>query len=40
MDLVPLKKSTLTRAEFWQLSDVPPEDECIGDLGYIRCETR
>jgi len=40
MDLVPLKKSNLTRAQFEQLSDVPPEDECIGDLGHIRCETR
>jgi hypothetical protein len=28
MDLVPLKKSKLTRAQFEQLSDVPPEDEC------------
>jgi hypothetical protein len=39
MDLVPLKKSNLTRAQFEQLSDVPPEDECIGDLGHIRCES-
>jgi hypothetical protein len=36
MDLVPLKKSNLTRAQFEQLSDVPPEDECIRDLGHIR----
>jgi hypothetical protein len=39
MDRVPLKKSNLTRAQFEQLSDVPPEDECIGDLGHIRCES-
>ncbi len=36
MDLVPLKKSNLTRAQFEQLSDVPPEDDCIRDLGHIR----
>jgi len=40
MDLVPLKKNNLTRAQFEQLSDVPPEDECIRDLGHIRCQTR
>jgi hypothetical protein len=36
MDLVPLKKNNLTRAQFEQLPDVPPEDECIRDLGHIR----
>jgi hypothetical protein len=28
MDLVPLKKHSLTRARFEQLADVPPEEEC------------
>jgi hypothetical protein len=36
MDLVPLKKRNLRRAQFEQLSDVSPEDECIRDLGHIR----
>jgi hypothetical protein len=29
MDLVPLKKHSLTRAQFEQLADVPPEEEWL-----------
>jgi hypothetical protein len=31
MDLVPLRKSNLTRVQFEQLSDVPPEDEWLAN---------
>ena len=36
MDLVPLKKNNLTRAQFEQLSDVPPEDEWLANITNLK----
>jgi len=36
MDLVPLKKSNLTRAQFEQLSDIPPEDEWLANIANLK----
>src|SRR5215469_2460814 len=36
MDLVPLKRSNLTRAQFEQLSDVPPEDEWLSNITNLK----
>ena len=33
MDLVPLKKHSLTRAQFEQLADVSPEEEWLANIG-------
>jgi integrase/recombinase XerD len=32
MDLVPFEKKTLTRTQFEQLADVPPEDEWLANI--------
>jgi hypothetical protein len=32
MDLVPLKRNNLTRVQFEQLSDIPPEDEWLANI--------
>ena len=34
MDVVPLKKKQSWRTQFEQLSNGPPENECIRDLGH------
>ena len=36
MDLVPLKTSNLTRAQFEQLSDVPPEVEWLANITNLK----
>src|SRR5271166_206041 len=36
MDLVPLKKQTLTRAQFEQLADVPPEEEWLANITNLK----
>src|SRR5260370_4824178 len=36
MDLVPLKKTNLTRAQFALLSDVPPEDEWLANITNLK----
>ena len=36
MNLVPLKKSNLTRTQFQQLSDVPPEDEWLANITNLK----
>ncbi len=38
MDLVPLKKRILTHARFEQLSDVPPEDEWLANIGSAKAK--
>ncbi len=36
MDLVPVKKQSLTRAEFEQLADVPPEEEWLDNITSLK----
>ena len=36
MDLVPLKKHSLTPAQFEQLADVPPEEEWLADITNLK----
>src|SRR4029077_468270 len=36
MDLVPLKKHSLTRAQFEQLADVPPEEEWLANITNLK----
>src|ERR1700682_5780760 len=36
MDLVPLKKHSLTRAQFEQLADVPPEEEWLTNITNLK----
>src|SRR6202011_3304626 len=36
MDLVPLKKHSLTRAQFEQLTDVPPEEEWLANITNLK----
>ena len=36
MDLVPLKKHSLTPAQFEQLADVPPEQEWLANITNLR----
>jgi integrase/recombinase XerD len=36
MDLVPLRKSNLTRVQFEHLSDVPPEDEWLANITNLK----
>ena len=36
MDLVPLKKRSLTRAQFDQLADVPPEEEWLANITNLK----
>jgi hypothetical protein len=36
MDLVPLKKHSLTRAQFGQLADVPPEEEWLANITNLK----
>jgi integrase/recombinase XerD len=36
MDLVPFKKKTLTRTQFEQLADVPPEDEWLANITNLK----
>ena len=36
MDLVPLKNHSLTRAQFEQLADVPPEEEWLANITNLK----
>jgi integrase/recombinase XerD len=36
MDLVPLKKHSLTRTQFEQLADVPPEEEWLANITNLK----
>jgi hypothetical protein len=36
MDLVPFEKKTLTRTQFEQLADVPPEDEWLANITNLK----
>ena len=36
MDLVPLKKHSLTPAQFEQLADVPPEEEWLANITNLK----
>src|ERR1700758_4781866 len=36
MDLVPVKRNNLTRAQFEQLSEVPPEDEWLANITNLK----
>ena len=36
MQLVPLKKQSLTRAQFEQLADVPPEEEWLANITNVK----
>src|SRR5260370_4726524 len=36
MDLVPLKKHSLARAQVEQLADVPPEEECLANITNLK----
>src|ERR1700738_2591679 len=36
MDLVPYKKNSLTRAQFEQLADVPPEEEWLANITNLK----
>ena len=36
MDLVPLKKHSLTPAQFEQLADVPPEEEWLANITNVK----
>ena len=36
MDLVPLKKHSLTRAQFEQLADIPPEEEWLANITNLK----
>src|ERR1700744_4244097 len=36
MDLVPFEKKNLTRAQFEQLADVPPEDEWLANITNLK----
>ncbi len=36
MDLVPFERKTLTRTQFEQLADVPPEDEWLANITNLK----
>jgi hypothetical protein len=36
MDLVPFEKKTLTRTQFEQLANIPPEDEWLANITNLK----